>query len=371
LSVRPLSVRGLSKTFGAAGSARALDSIDFTVERGELLVLLGPSGCGKTTLLRCLAGLEQPDSGTIELGGELVFDSASKLAVPTHRRDIGMVFQNYALWPHMTVGENVRFPLESRRRGDAASRVAELLRTVRCEGLEDRFPGQLSGGQQQRVALARALAARPAVMLMDEPLSNLDALLRADLRRELRHIHREVGYTGVYVTHDQMEAMQLGSRVAVMREGSLEQIATPEEVYRRPLTDYVAGFLGISNHLPVNAGEGGIVGGFEAHGQTSLDGRAQPGAVVFFRPEDASLRTPNGSVSSSALEVVFRGGRVVERLFSGGLQAYVIEGRDGSKVVSTVPSQRRDSWSVGDSVDVVLAAADMLVYRDGRLVEDR
>lgn len=236
-------------------SIQVLRDIDLDVHEGELLVLLGPSGCGKTTLLRCLVGLERPDGGSIELGGSPVVDVSRGISLPPNKRDVGMVFQNYALWPHMKVGENVAYPLKARKlkRELKDGRVAEVLDVVQCGHLIDRYPPELSGGQQQRISLARALAPRPTLLLLDEPLSNLDALLRVELRAQLRVLHRELGFTAVYVTHDQEEALALGTRVAVMRSGQIEQIGTPAEVYRLPATEYVADFLGARNQLVLDA----------------------------------------------------------------------------------------------------------------------
>jgi iron(III) transport system ATP-binding protein len=247
-----VSVRDLSKSFGRRGKeVQVLRDVQLDVTDGELLVLLGPSGCGKTTLLRSLVGLERPDSGRIDLGGACVVDAERGIFVPPYRRDVGMVFQNYALWPHMKVRKNVAYPLRSRGRSAAIheGRVEEVLDIVQCGHLADRYPPELSGGQQQRVSLARALAARPALLLLDEPLSNLDALLRVELRAQLRLLHRELRFTGVHVTHDQEEAIALGTRVAVMNAGRVEQIGDPIEVYRAPATEYVADFLVV---CPVN-----------------------------------------------------------------------------------------------------------------------
>jgi iron(III) transport system ATP-binding protein len=239
----------------------AVDDVTLSVPAGEFLVLLGPSGCGKTTLLRCLAGLEVPDSGEIRLSGRTVFGAGSR-AEQTADRRVGMVFQSYALWPHMTVAENVAYPLTTGGRkvrlskADARDRVAELLKLMRLDTMAERKPNQLSGGQQQRVALARAIAAGNDVVLFDEPLSNIDAKVRETLRLELRSMQRRLGFTAVYVTHDQTEALELADRIAVMRDGKVVQLGTPEEIYRAPRTRYVANFVGISNVLPATATTG-------------------------------------------------------------------------------------------------------------------
>ncbi|OLT18862.1 hypothetical protein BJF78_11780 [Pseudonocardia sp. CNS-139] len=241
-----IDLTGLTKRFDAG--AAAVDRLDLTIRDGEFLSLLGPSGCGKTTTLRCLAGLERPT------GGEIHFDGAPVVAravfVPPERRHLGMVFQSYALWPHMTVFDNVAYPLRRGARADRreiAPRVAEILEVVGLGDYADRLPGKLSGGQQQRVALARALVNKPRVVLYDEPLSNLDSLLRAQMRREVRKLHETLGSTSVYVTHDRVEAMALSDRVAVMRDGVLQQIGTPREIYTAPANRFVADFIGFDN----------------------------------------------------------------------------------------------------------------------------
>jgi len=249
-----ISVRGLQKSFKAQhGRVDALRSIDLEVREGEFCVLLGPSGCGKTTTLRCVAGLERPDGGEIEIAGQIVNSVARRIYVPTERRDLGMVFQSYAIWPHMNVFQNVAFPLTQGQKKYPKSAVAEkvraALRRVQLEGLEDRPATDLSGGQQQRVAMARAMVTEPKILLMDEPLSNLDARLREQMRVELKKITKSIGVTTLYVTHDQAEALSLGDRVCVMNAGEILQIAAPSEVYARPANLFVAQFVGEMNFV--------------------------------------------------------------------------------------------------------------------------
>jgi ABC-type sugar transport system ATPase subunit len=238
-----IEIDGLSKRFGGV---TAVDNLSLAVDSGEFLTLLGPSGCGKTTVLRMIAGLEIPDGGKIRIGGKTVFSAKQGLFVSPGKRGIGLVFQSYALWPHMTVRQNVAFGLEIRKvaPGEREREVAEALAYMRLDGMENRYPQQMSGGQQQRVALARMLVARPGVFLMDEPLSNLDAKLRIEMRAEIKRLHREAKATTVYVTHDQTEALTLSSRVAVMERGKLMQVAPPREIYRRPANLFVADFVG-------------------------------------------------------------------------------------------------------------------------------
>ncbi len=248
----PIGIQKGSKRFG---STVALDALDLAIQPGELFFLLGPSGCGKTTLLRCLAGFEKPDSGTIRFGEHEV----TKL--PPHARNTGMVFQSYALWPHLTVAENVSFGLEERKTpaDETARRVAQALEAVQLDALADRKPHQLSGGQQQRTALARALVVRPRCLLLDEPLSNLDARLRAEMRSEIRRVCKDHQLTTVYVTHDQKEALAIADRMAVMEAGRILQIGAPREVYGRPRSAAVARFIGETNLIAgrVVGGEGG------------------------------------------------------------------------------------------------------------------
>src|SRR5205807_5472695 len=245
-----LLIENLSKRF--AGGKPAVDGVSFDVPAGEIVVLLGPSGCGKTTTLRCVAGLEHPTDGRISIGERVVSEPARGVLVSPRERDIGMVFQSYAVWPHMTVRQNVAYPLKHRRNGSGGDINAKVDDTLSLVGLADyaeRSVTSLSGGQMQRVALARSLVYRPQLLLLDEPLSNLDAKLRVRLRDELRRILKQTGMTGLYVTHDQSEAVVLGDRIGVMREGKLLQMASPAEIYNRPADPFVANFTGASNVL--------------------------------------------------------------------------------------------------------------------------
>src|SRR5437868_1433562 len=242
-----LEVADLRKQFSIGRPA--IDGVSFAVPAGEIVVLLGPSGCGKTTTLRCVAGLEHPTSGEISIAGHLVSSPACGILVPPRLRDIGMVFQSYAVWPHMTVRQNVVYPLKHRKisRADAGRKVDEVLELVGLSEYADRPVVALSGGQMQRVALARSMVYRPQLLLLDEPLSNLDAQLRLRLRDDLRRIVKQAGLTALYVTHDQTEAVVLGDRIGVMRDGRLLQLDTPEAIYNRPADLFVAGFTGASN----------------------------------------------------------------------------------------------------------------------------
>jgi len=252
-----LEVKDLRKSFGAF---KAVEDVSFEVAEGELVSLLGPSGCGKTTTLRCVAGLETFDGGEILLDGRIV--SSPRRFVPPHQRNIGMVFQSYAMWPHMTVEQHLDYGLKLRRMSadERAVRIAAMLDTVGLSHLANRFPSQLSGGQQQRVALARALVLQPKLVLFDEPLSNLDAKLRASMRDELKDLKSSLSMTAVYVTHDQSEAMVLSDRIVVMSGGHIIQTGSPDKVYRRPRNRFVAEFMGTANIMPVTvktAGKGG------------------------------------------------------------------------------------------------------------------
>ena len=246
-----IEIRELQKSYG---TVIALDRVSFNIEKGDFMVLLGPSGCGKTTLLRSIAGFEKPDTGEIVIDGKIVFSAQRGIMVPPGARHVGMVFQSYALWPHMNVYDNIGFGLELQNvsRNDIHAIVDKLLAELAMPGLGTRYPSELSGGQQQRVALARLLATKPSVFLMDEPLSNLDARLRMDMRSELKRIHHDLGVTTVYVTHDQTEAMTMASHIAVMKEGKILQVGSPRETYGEPANLFVADFIGMPrmNLLP-------------------------------------------------------------------------------------------------------------------------
>ena len=284
-----LDVRELVKTFaGSKGEGRgrvhAVDGISLHVDEGELFTLLGPSGCGKTTTLRCIAGLEMPDGGEISVAGRTLFSSSDRVRVPANERGLGMVFQSYAIWPHMNVQKNVAFPLEvlprSKRPSRSAirERVERALSVVKLDHLSGRQATDLSGGQQQRLALARALVMEPPLLLLDEPLSNLDAKLRDDMRFELKRLQRELGITGVYVTHDQVEALAMSTTVAVMRDGKIEQVGRPRDVYEKPNSRFVADFIGTSNFIE------GVV---ESREGSSYRVRTDDGMLVV--PSDASF----------------------------------------------------------------------------------
>lgn len=321
-------VENLYKRFG---DVIAVDHISFTVRDGEFLTLLGPSGCGKSTTLFAIAGLDRPDSGLIQVGETNFFDSASGDFIVPEKRNCGMVFQSYALWPHMTVQENLAFPLRLRKVSKKAreQRIEEILRLVELELQKDRYPHQLSGGQQQRVALGRALVYSPTILLLDEPLSNLDAKLRERARSWLKRIQGQLGITTIYVTHDQMEALALSDRMAVMRAGRICQVGTPQEIYSSPAEPFVADFIGTSNFLrgdTVGAGDGGTIA-------VNLEGSDQclrikagktfaPGTPVLIsiRPEKVQVIDPSSGAALPAGNCLEA--EVVDRLYYGACYRY-------------------------------------------------
>jgi iron(III) transport system ATP-binding protein len=331
-------IENLHKNFNLPGQAdvRAVDGISLRVETGKLITLLGPSGCGKTTTLRCLAGLERPQSGRIVIDNKVVFDSESGIFIPPSERGLGMVFQSYAIWPHMTVGENVAFPLRvSRTRkfssAEIASRVKSTLELVRLGGYENRAATQLSGGQQQRLAFARGLVCDPQLLLLDEPLSNLDAKLREQMRVELKRLQRRLGVTTVYVTHDQSEALALSDEIAVFSTGRIVQQGTPQDIYRRPQSRYVADFVGSANFIDgkIDETDGEFVRIVTPHGvfRCIFSGTAKRGeaATVSARPEDLAVGSDVEAGAPNTLS-----GKVIHRLFLGEVIDYVVDigGRD-------------------------------------------
>jgi iron(III) transport system ATP-binding protein len=308
-------------------------------------VLLGPSGCGKTTTLRCLAGLETADVGSIAFGDRTVFDASRKLNVPPNKRNIGMVFQSYALWPHMTVRKNVAYPLRAKKiKGKQASEwVEEVARLVDTTNLLDRYPAQLSGGQQQRVALSRGIVARPELVLFDEPLSNLDARLRELVRTEIYELHKRLEFTAVYVTHDQTEALALGDRLAIMRSGSLEQLGRPDEIFEEPATEYVADFIGMSNRLVFERLEQRwTYEGEPLDGDLSWVQTASPTLVARTRSEDIHL-APQGTTAEWP-QTVHLPATVVASEF-GGRHLDVVVTIGGTRVLSRIPAGERGGWA--------------------------
>jgi iron(III) transport system ATP-binding protein len=340
-----LQVAGLRKSFG---HDVVVDGIGFSVEKGQILTLLGPSGCGKTTTLRCLAGLEQPDAGTIVVDGERMTSVADGISVPPERRDVGMVFQSYAVWPHMTVAENVGYPLEVRKwpRREIAARIDAVLDSVGLRPLRDRPATRLSGGQQQRVALARALVFNPRLLLFDEPLSNLDAKLREQLRLEIVRLQRQAGITSVYVTHDQAEAMVISDQIIVMRNGRIEQQGDAQAIYTAPASRFVAEFIGVANLLEgsVTGEAGGLLtvsvrlgGGFaRLEARPSVREAKLAGEVlVCIRPEDIEL-ADGGTEGVNRLH-----GRVASAVYMGSALDIVVDLGDATSVRVQAPAGTR------------------------------
>ena len=329
-----IRVAGVVKRFGAV---TAVDRADLTVADGELFTLLGPSGCGKTTLLRLLAGFYQPDAGEIRFGDRVVS------GLPPYERNIGMVFQNYALWPHMTVAQNVSYGLRVRKlpASEVRARLAEGLRKVNLAGFESRYPGQLSGGQQQRVALARALVLNPDILLLDEPLSNLDAKIRVQVRAEIKKLQQELRITTIYVTHDQEEALSLSDRVAVMKDGRVLQVGAPRELYERPRTRFVADFVGTNNLV---AGEVQERRGDEVIVQTPLgvlraipNGAVAGRCVLAIRPENVAIAAGPGAGNAAGNVVT---GRVSFVSYLGNTLRYDLEAAGGLVLKADI----RDPW---------------------------
>ncbi len=347
-------IEGLVKHFDGKPPTKAIDDIDLDIAEGEFLVLLGPSGCGKTTALRCLAGLERPDQGQITFGETAVFDAGRRLSLPPNKRSIGMVFQSYALWPHMKVRKNIAYPLKARKlkQGFREGWVEQAAAQVDCLALLDRYPAQLSGGQQQRVALARGLVARPDVVLFDEPLSNLDARLRDQVRVEIHELHTKLGFTAVFVTHDQSEALALGDRLAIMKQGKIEQYDTPQQVYEHPASEYVAAFIGISNRLLFDYSDGRwFANGHEVHGAAPTPDGSAPSAVRV-RGEELALAPAGEPAGDDRCSL---GGIVVDTEYGGSHIDVSVDTGD-ARVMARLPASARGGWArglqPGDAVEV-------------------
>jgi iron(III) transport system ATP-binding protein len=329
--VASVELRGLSKRFG---SLTVVDDVSLRIDHGQLVCLLGPSGCGKTTTLRLIAGFLEPSDGEIYVGNRAVSSPAK--TVPPENRNMSMIFQSYALWPHMTVTDNITYGLRLRKldRDTIAKKLGTILSTTKLEPLAQRYPGELSGGQQQRVALARALIVEPETLLLDEPLSNLDANLREEMRFEIRRLHDEYRYTTVYVTHDQSEAMTTADLIAVMNAGKIDQLGTPEDIYDRPQSEFVARFIGAANVVKGTAKDGNhvdfagatlrVVGAKLAAGQN---------AAVAIRQHDIALSKDAPQNAENAIAA-----RVLRQVFLGASRDYLVATADGTTLrVDTAP----------------------------------
>jgi iron(III) transport system ATP-binding protein len=339
--VASVELRSLTKRYG---DIAVVDGISLTIEHGHLVCLLGPSGCGKTTTLRLIAGFVEPSDGEIRVGDRLVSSRAQTL--PPERRNMSMIFQSYALWPHMSVAENIVYGLKLRKidRATIAAKLDAILATTKLAPLADRYPGELSGGQQQRVALARALIVEPETLLLDEPLSNLDANLREEMRFEVRRLHDAYRYTTVYVTHDQSEAMTTADLIAVMNAGKIEQAGSPEDIYDRPRSEFVARFIGASNVIKgkgLDATHVEFAGvALRCVGEPVKAGSAAP---VSIRPHDVGISVGEPLCAENVLH-----GTVVRQVFLGDRRDYMVEAKDGSQL--RVLTQAGESVPPGASV---------------------
>ena len=352
-----ISITNANKNFGAV---KAVEDASFEIEDGEFFFILGPSGCGKTTLLRLIAGFYKPDSGEIRFGEKFIND------VPPNKRNTGMVFQNYALWPHLSVFNNVAYGLRVRKtaQDELKERVVNMLKTVHMEQYAERFPNQLSGGQQQRIALARALVVEPAILLLDEPLSNLDAKLRLEMREEITRIQRVTGVTAMYVTHDQREAMAMGDRIAVMNEGRIIQIDTPREIYLKPTTKFVAAFMGEINRIPgkVSKCADGIIA-FEAPWgvleSKSFCGEYKIGDEIeaMIRPESLGIvdKAPGQNVVES---------EVVSGIYLGSVEEITLKPKGDLLLKTLQPPTTTKKYIPGDIVFLQFPAEELQIIKD-------
>ena len=335
-----VELKNLTKRYGPSA---VVDDVSLLIEHGKLVCLLGPSGCGKTTTLRLIAGFVEPSEGEIRVGDRVV--SSTAVTLPPEKRNMSMIFQSYALWPHMTVRDNIIYGLKLRKldRDTIATKLDAILATTKLAPLADRYPGELSGGQQQRVALARALIVEPETLLLDEPLSNLDANLREEMRFEVRRLHDEYRYTTVYVTHDQSEAMTTADLIAVMNAGKIEQAGTPEDIYDRPVSEFVARFIGASNVVKGKSLDDGCV---------SLSGvpvRCNGAKLVTGRDISVSIRPHDITLTASAKQ----GDNVVpatvtRQVYLGGSRDYMVETRDGTQL--RVITAAQDAIAPGSAV---------------------
>ncbi|MBI4489712.1 MAG: ABC transporter ATP-binding protein [Deltaproteobacteria bacterium] len=350
-----VDLHGLTKVFGH--NTRAVDELELHIKDGELVSLLGPSGCGKTTTLRLVAGFLQPDEGEVRVDGKVIASPA--VMVPPERRNMSMIFQSYAIWPHMTVFQNVAYGLKFRRitGGEADKKVREMLRVVKLESLADRYPAELSGGQQQRVALARALVVEPQILLLDEPLSNLDANLREEMRFEIRRLHDEFKITSIYVTHDQSEAMVIADRICVMNQGRMDQVGRPEEVYERPKTRFVSEFIGKTNLLSGTLEEGkriSLGNGLMLRVGSGENFRNGEKVWVSVRPHDLQLDKEESKAEGyvqMGLNLFY--GTVSRRFYFGESVDYLVQ-LAGADLVLRVITPPAESYDVGQGVYVVV-----------------
>lgn len=359
-----LSVEGLNKVYGLES---AVENLSIDVSEGEMLVLVGPSGCGKTTTLRCLAGLERPTSGRILIGDRAVTAIEDGVFVPPEKRQIGMVFQSYAIWPHMTVFENVAYPLRAAKvpKAEIARRVNRTLDLVQLGNLADRYSSQISGGQQQRVALARSLVGEPQLLLFDEPLSNLDAALRLHMRVEIKELQNRLGFTAVYVTHDQTEAMVIADRIAIMDKGVLQQTGSPREIYEAPANIFVAGFMGTTNLMvgkiaPASNGKTVLHadGDIEVVVDKATDLAPGEEAYVSVRPEVLSIRAPDQSGCRG--ENVWDG-EVTLATFIGEQIIYRVDVGPHRLEIHARPTE---SFGIGEPVQVTAAPERCILLRN-------
>jgi iron(III) transport system ATP-binding protein len=337
--LKKAEIRGLTKKYG---KTIAVDSLDLDIYEKEILAIVGPSGCGKTTLLRLIAGLDKPDEGNLVISGEKIVSIKDKIFILPEKRQIGLVFQNYAIWPHKNVFQNIAYPLKIRKKNKEyiKKEVEKALDLVKLSGKENRYPHELSGGEKQRVALARAIVMKPKLLLLDEPLSNLDAKLREEMQYEIKRIHKELGVTIVHVTHDQYEAMGIAHRIAVMKNGQIVQINTPKEIYDKPKTKFVASFIGKSNLINSRITENGIILDL-AKGiiinDDNIIKKNQKDGILSIRPEDITLNAEKGLYK----------GKIVNYIYRGNLIDYAFKVGDRILNIQTSTNER---YEIGDEL---------------------